>query len=88
MRNLVNVINEMVENIPESEIDLIKELERIKSDQIQWTAPESMVRWEEVSYALQDYLYNPKPTKEWQFKILSIWSTKSIEEVKEYEKYN
>ncbi len=84
MRNLVNVINEMVENIPESEIDLIKELERIKSDYIQWTAPESMVRWEEVSYTLQDYLYNPKPTKEWQFKVLSIWSTKSIEEIKKY----
>lgn len=82
MRNLVDVINEMVESIPESETDLIEELERIKSDQIQWTAPENMVRWEEVSYALQDYLYNPQPTKEWEYVVLSIWSTKSVEEIK------
>lgn len=47
-----------------------------------------MVRWQEVSYALQDYLYNPKPKKEWEFQVLSIWSTKSVEEIKEYEKSN
>ena len=88
MRNLVNVIDAMIKNIPENEVDLIKELERIKSDQIQWTAPESMVRWEEVSYVLQDSLYNPKPKEEWEFQVLSIWSTKSIEEIKEYEKLN
>lgn len=35
MRDLADVINEMVENIPESEINLIKELERIKLNQVQ-----------------------------------------------------
>jgi len=83
MRNLVRVINDIVKFIPKDNFDFIKELERIKSDQIQWTAPESMVRWEEASYALEDFLYNPIPTEEWEFEILSIWSTKSIEEVKE-----
>ena len=82
MRKLVDVINEMIEVIPIKNAEFISELERIKLDQIQWTAPESMVRWEEVSYTLEDYLYNPKPIEEWHFKVLSIWSTVSVEEIK------
>lgn len=81
MRDLVYVIDEMLNVIPEKEKDFIRQLKRIQRDTY-ITAPENMVRWEEVSYALQDYLYNPVPTKEWQYEILSIWSTRSIEDVK------
>ncbi len=83
MRDLVCVIDEILNVVPEKEKNFIRQLKRIQQDQATITAPENMVRWEEVSYALEDYLYNPIPTKEWQFEILSIWSTKSTEEVKE-----
>lgn len=84
MRNLINVIDDMLDVVPKHNTELIEELERIKHDQIYRTAPESMVRWEEVSYVLMDYI--PIPKEEWEFKVLSIWSTKSIEELKEYAK--
>lgn len=87
MRNLVKVIDEMIKVIPEENEEFISELKRIQSDQIQWTAPESMVRWEEISYTLQDYAIE-EPMEEWQYKILSIWSMKSIDEIKESFKNN
>lgn len=72
-RNLFDTIDKMTTHIPTSESKLIEELEKIKKDST-YTAPELMfVRWDAAQAILFDNM--PKDlTKEWQLKILSIFS--------------
>lgn len=80
MRNLKDVINEMLKVIPKDEINLIDALKDIRNNQI-YRAPEDTVGWELVSEELQliDLNFN---SEYWKFKIFSIFSTMSIEDIK------
>lgn len=80
MRNLKDVINEMLKVIPENEIHLISSLEKIKKDQI-YRAPENTVGWELVSEELE-LIDLDLDSEYWKFKIFSIFSTMSIEDIK------
>ena len=80
MRNLKDVINEMLNVIPEDEIYLISALTEIRNDQI-YRAPEDTVGWELVSEELESIGLN-LDSEYWKFKILSIFSTMSIEDIK------
>lgn len=82
MRELVDVIDEMVEHIPKEHHRLEEMLRKIQADQRLWTAPENMVRWEQTSEALQWYCCRPNPTEEWHFIIFSIWADIPVEEIK------
>lgn len=80
MRNLKDVINEMLKVIPEDEINLIDALKDVRNDQI-YRAPEDTIGWELVSEELQSIPLNSN-SEYWKFKIFSIFSTMSIEDIK------
>ena len=80
MRNLKDVINEMLNIIPKDEIYLISALKNIRNDQI-YRAPEDTVGWELVSEELQSINLDFN-SEYWKFKIFSIFSTMSIEDIK------
>lgn len=80
MRNLKDVINEMLDVIPNTEGYLIARLKSIRNDQI-YRAPEDTVGWELVSEELQSIPLYPN-SEYWKLKIFSIFSTMSIEDIK------
>ena len=80
MRNLKDVINEMLKVIPEDEINLIDALKDIRNNQI-YRAPEDTVGWELVSEELE-LIDLDLDSEYWKFKIFSIFSTMSIEDIK------
>ena len=77
MRNLKDV---MLDVIPNTEGYLIAILKSIRNDQI-YRAPEDTVGWELVSEELQSIPLNSN-SEYWKFKIFSIFSTMSIEDIK------
>lgn len=93
MRNLIDVIDEMLSVIPKNEISLIYFLEEVKESQ-RVRAPEDMTGWWEISKKLDRMLYKydkfpyilrimSKPLltpPEWKLKLYSIFTTKSLEE--------
>ena len=46
-----------------------------------YKAPEETLHWQRTMETLQKYI--PAPTQEWEFKVLSIFTTKPIKELKE-----
>lgn len=80
MRNLKDVINEMLDVIPNTEGHLIAILKSIRNDQI-YRAPEDTVGWELVSEELE-LIDLDLDSEYWKFKIFSIFSTMSIEDIK------
>lgn len=96
MRKLIDVIDEMLSVIPKNEISLIVFLEDVKESQ-RVRAPEDMTGWWEISEELDRMLYKydklPKTLRriskplltppEWQLKLSSIFTTKSLEETLE-----
>lgn len=80
-RNLMSVIDEILMNMPDTETKFKYQLKDNKSS-VSCAAPELMgFWWNNVYETLLDNIPN-KPTEEWQYKILSIFSTKSIKELK------
>lgn len=80
-RNLKDVITNILNEIPDSEVDLISQL-KDNRDSVTFSAPEMLpLWWGEVQSSLLSYLPEV-PNEEWQFKILSIFSTKSVNELK------
>ena len=81
MRNLIDVIDEMLSVIPKNEISLIVFLEDVKESQ-RVRAPEDMIGWYQVSEMLQEFEYNKK-TPMWKLEMCSIFSTQPMEEILE-----
>ena len=81
MRNLIDVINEMLSVIPKKENSLIVFLEDVKESQ-RVRAPEDMIGWYQVSEMLQGFEYNKK-TPMWKLEMCSIFSTQPMEEILE-----
>ena len=81
MRDLTNVINKIIEIVPKSEEDIVLTLEDIKGS-ISFSAPELMYMWwEETHDALIDCI-SENPTEDWEYQAWSIFTTKSIKELK------
>ena len=80
MRNLIVLIEQMLSEIPQKEERLIDSLRDIQDSQ-RYRAPEDMLGWELVSEELQNLNLNTR-SAEWKFKICSIFSTMSVEEIK------
>jgi len=78
-RNCMAVIKEMVVEIPLNKKKLHKDLEWNFEDAF-YKPPEETLQWERTMETLIKHI--PKPRKEWEFKVLSIFTTKSIEELK------
>lgn len=82
MRNLIEVIDEMLKVIPENEEVLRNDLEYHRDSQ-SYKAPEDMIEWKLTHKTLSEAMF---PVKEdWQWEVWSIWSTKSVEELKAIE---
>lgn len=80
-RNLITLIDEMIKEIPAKEECLINSLRDIQDSQ-RYRAPEDMLGWQCVSQELQALDLNPRSPM-WKFKICSIFSTMSVEQIKE-----
>lgn len=71
----------MLVEIPKNEEYLIGSLKDIQDSQ-RYRAPEDMLGWQLVSEELQNLNIKLRSPK-WKFKICSIFSTMSVEEIKE-----
>lgn len=81
MRNIQVVIKEMINEIPNKEKNFIYSLERISNDSL-YKAPEDNSSWTLVSQLLNSIILGEP--NDWQFKVLSIFTTKSIDELKSF----
>lgn len=71
MRNLVTVIDQMLEVMPASERGFIEALNSARHSAI-FSAPELMrLRWEITAECLEDYI--TVPTECWQQQLVDIW---------------
>ena len=80
MRNLITLIDEMLREIPAKEEYLIESLKDIQDSQ-RYRAPEDMLGWQMVSEELQNLDLKPKSAN-WKYKICSIFSTMTVEEIR------
>lgn len=78
-RNCCEVISQMLEKVPASETSLREDLEWNKED-ASFKAPEEDIQWIRTSLTLRKHI--GKPTEEWHFEVLSIFTTLSIEDLK------
>lgn len=74
------VIAEMLTHIPSAQVELIKALEWNAEDSF-YKAPEETLQWERTMQTLQKFI--PSPTSDWEYKVLSIFTTRPIDELKE-----
>lgn len=80
MRNILDVTKEIVEQIPETESNLIDNMNQIAEDSI-YRAPEiKHLSWDELSWRLNHSI--GEPTLDWHYEVYSILTTKSVAELK------
>lgn len=80
MRDCRTIIKEMLSIIPKEQFNLIDALERNYDDAVYYP-PESNIQWIRVHETLVKYILNP--VEDWEFEVLSIFTTKSIDELKQ-----
>lgn len=85
MRNLCQVINDMIREIPVYNNEHIYNRLSWVLDDASYRAPEDNIGWDKVSSILKEYVPKDKNNvKDWEIKILSIFSTHPEEEIKKY----
>lgn len=77
------VISKMILEIPEKEVELIEELGKAM-EFAYYKAPEETIQWSNVQRILIKFM--PKLIEDWQFKVVSIFTEKTIAELNELEK--
>jgi hypothetical protein len=75
-RDCCEVITKMLDTIPEEKTELIKDLQSNFEN-----AGYNTMQWQRTVQTLTKHI--PVPTEDWEFEMLSILTTKSIEEIKE-----
>lgn len=78
-RNRCAVITQMMVKIPQEKTELLKDLKWNYEDAC-YKAPEETLQWERAEQTLTKHL--PNPTEDWEYEILSIFTTKPIKELK------
>ena len=73
------IIKQLLELVPEEKTELLKDLKWNLEDAA-YKAPEETLQWERTMHTLMKHL--PIPKEDWEWKMLSIWTTKSVEELK------
>jgi hypothetical protein len=81
-RNCVEVIKLMLKEIPliEENFPFISQLKWNLNDAY-YKAPEENIQWIRTSETLQKFI--PTPNLDWHFQVLSIFTTKSVDQIKE-----
>ena len=80
MRNCCDVIKEMISKVPEDKTNLLIRLNK-NLEKAAYKAPEETVQWVEVQDTLIEFM--KKPTEDWEFEVLSVFTTKSVSELRE-----
>lgn len=80
-RICTDVINEMLNVIPTDKTEFIKDLLWNLND-ASYKAPEETLHWMRTSHTLQKHIIKPK--EEWEFQVLSIFSTQPIQLIKDF----
>jgi len=78
-RNCCEIINQMVEKIPTEKTELLKDLEWNLED-ASYKAPEETLQWNRTMNTLMKHI--PEPKLDWEFEVLSIFTTKTVDELK------
>lgn len=78
-RNCCEVINQMIDKTPTEKIELLKAL-KWNFEDASYKAPEENIQWERTMNTLIKHI--PKPKLDWEFEVLSIFTTKSVDELK------
>ena len=78
-RNCQEVIIKMLEKVPADKTKLIKELNWNFED-AGYKAPEETIQWNRTMETLQNNL--PNPVEDWEFEVLSIFTTRSVEDLR------
>lgn len=79
-RDCCKVIQQMLRHIPSDRQGFIMDLQWNLEDSF-YKAPEENIQWIRTSETLQKHI--PLPTEDWEFQVVSIFSTISIEEINE-----
>ena len=78
-RDCQEVILKMIKKIPHDKIDFIKDLQWNFED-AGYKAPGEVLQWHRTMETLQKHI--PKPIAKWEFKVLSIFTTRTMNEQK------
>ena len=78
-RNCQIVIRSMQSEIPDSEVEFKKALDWNFED-AGYKAPEETLQWERTMQTLKKYISLPK--QEWEFEVISIFTTRPIDQLK------
>jgi len=78
-RDCCQVISKMIEKIPEDKTELLKDLNWNLED-ASYKAPEETLQWERTQNTLIKHF--PEPKEDWEFELLSIFTTVSVEDLK------
>lgn len=82
MRDLSKVISDILEVIPKPEEDLIISLCKIR-ESVRYSAPELINMWWNETHSVLIDCITENPTQDWEYKVWSIFTTKSVDELKE-----
>lgn len=77
-RNCCEVIKKMLNEIPKDRIDFIADL-RWNYEDASYKPPEETIQWSRVQETLMKHI--TKPVEDWEFKVISIFTTKTISEI-------
>jgi hypothetical protein len=79
-RDCCEVIRKMMEHLPEEKKEFKADLEWNLED-ASFKAPEETLQWNRTMQTLEKHI--PKPSEDWEYEMLSIFTTRSINELKE-----
>jgi hypothetical protein len=79
MRNCTQIIEQMIGKIPTDKKDFINDLQKNRNF-ASYKAPENTEQWSRVHETLMQHI--PEPKEDWEFEVLSIFTTLSIEALK------
>ena len=78
-RNCCEVISNMLKLIPRDKIDFITDLQWNYED-ASYKPPEEIIQWKRTQQTLMQHI--PKPIEDWEYQVISIFTTKSVSELK------
>ena len=84
-RNCCIVIEQMLEKVPSTETELIKDLKWNHED-ASYKAPEQNLQWIRTTETLSKHI--PSPIEDWHFEVVSIFSKIPVNDIKEMVKKN
>ncbi len=79
MRDLKKVLTYIINEVPKEESEFIEELNMLLYYSA-YSAPEDQMLWDKIQLSLSDNI--PTPTKTWHWRVLSIFTTRSVQELK------